>query len=82
MNEDETTFYRTCFMTDAGKTTLSHMLAVGGYFDDDIETVGEMAVVNFLKGILKRIGIYDKESTRSYVDNILNIPPNLERKEK
>ncbi len=69
--------YRTCFNTEAGKSVLAHMLANGGYFDDDVSTPEDVAIVNFLKRILKNIGVCNIETVDSYVQNLFNLPTNF-----
>ncbi len=55
--DNTTTTYRTCFSTDAGKRALGHILLEGGYFDTDLKTPEEQAVLNFVKTILHNTGV-------------------------
>ncbi|MBW2345564.1 MAG: hypothetical protein JRF53_16495 [Deltaproteobacteria bacterium] len=66
--------YRMCFSTDAGKRVLGHILADSGYFDTDLSTDGEIAVQNFVKNILKNLGVYNVSTINSYVNNLFKIP--------
>jgi len=72
---DETTArYRACFSTEAGRLVLGHLLAEAGYFDCDLKTEGEVAVQNFAKKILKRIGATDSpEKIQTYVNKLLEM---------
>jgi len=56
MNEQITT-YRQTFMTDSGRRVLAHLLTEAGYFDCDLKTPEEIAVLNFAKKIIKNLGI-------------------------
>lgn len=55
--DNQITDYRQTFMTDNGKRVLAHLLAEAGYFDCDLKTTEELAVLNFAKNILKNMGI-------------------------
>ncbi len=66
--------YRTCFNTDAGKRTFGDILINGGYFDDDLKTEGEIAVQNFVKGLVKKLGIDGPEVVDSYVNKLFELP--------
>ena len=72
--DDTQRMYRTCFMSDAGKLVLGHLLADAGYFDTDLKTEGEIAVQNFVKKILKHIGATDSpEKIKQYVNKLFEI---------
>ncbi len=66
--------YRTCFSTDAGKRTFGDILINGGYFDDDLKTEGEIAVQNFVKRMVKKLGIDGPEIVGSYVNKLFELP--------
>jgi len=51
--------YRNCFSTDVGRRVLGHMLLEAGFFDTDLKTPEEIAVENYVKNILKIMGVYD-----------------------
>jgi hypothetical protein len=55
------TDYRTCFSSDAGKRVLGDILINGGYFDTDLVTEGDIAVQNFVKKIVRKLGIFEAE---------------------
>ena len=55
--DSQITDYRQTFISDSGKRVLTHLLAEAGFFDCDLKTVEELAVLNFAKGILKNMGI-------------------------
>ena len=75
MTNDETiNSYRACFMTDAGKRVLGHLLIEGGYFDSDLKTESEIAVQNFVKRIFRNLGICSKpDSVKFYVDKLFEL---------
>ena len=74
VNPGTITAYRTCFSTDAGRRVLSNILITGGYFDTDLTTEGELAVQNFVKRIVKKLGICDTpEKADEYVDKLLEL---------
>ncbi len=68
------TSYRTCFGTDAGKRTLGNILIDGGYFDTDLKTEGEIAVQNFVKGMIEKLGIDGPKVVDSYVQKLFELP--------
>ena len=51
--------YRNCFSTDVGRRVLGHMLLDAGFFDTDLKTPEEIAIENYVKNILKIMGVYD-----------------------
>ncbi len=55
--DNTVTSYRTCFSTDSGKRVLGHILLEAGYFDTDLKTPEEQAVLNFVKKILHNTGV-------------------------
>ncbi len=62
-----TTSYRTCFLTDAGKRTLGDILSEAGFFDTDLKTSEEMAVENFAKKILRKMGLCGEDPEHSWL---------------
>ena len=76
--EDATVIdYRTCFSTDAGMRVLADLLKHSGYFDADIKSEGEIAVQNFIKTVLKNLGIYQEKGKYSYVQKLFELPSEL-----
>ena len=72
--DDYISSYRSCFSTDAGRRVLADILADGGYFDTDLKTEGEIAVQNFVKKIIKKLGICRKpEDISSYVNKLMEL---------
>jgi len=55
--DNQITSYRQCFTTGAGRRVLAHLLIEAGYFDCDLKTTEELAVLNFAKRIIKNMGI-------------------------
>lgn len=71
---DQISSYRMCFSTDAGKRVLGDILINAGYFDTDLKTSGEMAVQNFAKRIVKKLGICQTpEGVSEYVNGLMNL---------
>ena len=65
---------RNCFSTDVGKRVLGHLLLTAGFFDSDIKTTEDAAVENFMKTILKQMGIYDHPDKMTQVVNgLINV---------
>ena len=60
---------RNCFSTDVGKRVLGHLLLEAGFFDSDIKTTEDAAIENFMKGILKKMGVYDHPDKMTQVVN-------------
>ena len=68
--------YRTCFGTDAGRRVLGQMLIDAGYFDCDLKTTEELAVLNYVKNIIRNMGICVTPKTVSqFVNRIMEISP-------
>ena len=66
--------YRNCFSSDVGKRVLGHMLLEAGFFDSDLKTSDELAVENFMKNVLKIIGVYDHpDKMKQLVDKLMEI---------
>lgn len=71
--DSQTTWYRTCFGTDAGKRVLSNLLLEAGYFDTDLKTLEELAVLNFAKKILSNIGLFfERDGKIVGIDTFVN----------
>ncbi|KKN47297.1 hypothetical protein LCGC14_0664020 [marine sediment metagenome] len=74
--------YKECFATSTGKEVLGQILVDAGYFDHDLKTTEELAVLNFVKGtILAKIGLHPKRTdtvrtrediARRYVNNLMD----------
>ena len=65
--------YRNCFSTDVGKRVLGHLLLEAGFFDSDLSPE-EVAVENFMKNVLKRMGVYDDpEKMTQVVNGLVNV---------
>jgi len=74
--------YRTCFSTGSGKMVLTDLLMEAGFFDDDLKTTEELAVENFVKKILHKMGVYDKKDLSQqvrFVDKILELPVEMDK---
>ena len=76
MLKDETqTNFRRTFMTEPGQRTLGLLLIQAGYFDTDLKTPEQLAVLNFVKEhILKNCGLLKLENIDSYVRKLFEIP--------
>jgi hypothetical protein len=72
--------FRTCFSTPSGKVTLGIILADLGYFDNDINP-DEVCKANYAKTILKYMGLCEKDTVSSFIDNILNVPVIQEKRD-
>lgn len=73
--------YRTCFNTGSGKNVLTDILMEAGYFDTDLKTAEEIAVENFAKEIIHKLGIYDvKDLVQQvrFVDKLFELPVEME----
>lgn len=74
--------YRQCFSTLSGKMVLTDILIDAGYFDDDLKTSEEIAVENFVKTILHKMGVYDKKDLSQqsrFVDKIFELPVEIDK---
>lgn len=73
--DNQTITYRTCFSTDAGKRVLGQLLIDAGYFDIDLKTLEELAVLNFAKKIIVNLGICNTpDSIDSFVNKLFELP--------
>ncbi len=67
-------YYRNCFSTGSGRIVLKNILMEAKLFDT-IETPEEMAVENFVKIMLHKMGHYgDIRSNEMLIENLFNIP--------
>lgn len=74
--------FRQCFMTAAGQRMLGYILVQAGYFDVDLKTTEQLAVLNFVKEhILKNCGLLKIENVESYVRKLFEIPVTGEQKD-
>ncbi len=72
---DEVASYRTCFSTDAGKRVLGDILLSAGLWDDDKFTTEEIAVQNFAKTIIRKLGICkDPKDMGVFVQKLFELP--------
>lgn len=74
--------YRTCFSTGSGKVVLTDLLMEAGYFDADLKTTEEIAVENFVKKIIHKLGIYDVKDLSQqlrFVDKMFSLPVEMEK---
>lgn len=74
--------YRTCFSTGSGKTVLTDILMEAGYFDTDLKTAEEIAVENFAKKIIHKLGVYDVKDLSQqlrFVDKMFSLPVEIEK---
>ena len=77
MKDATQSIFRGCFDTELGKQALGRILIDAGYFDTDLKTTEELAVLNFAKGILKNCGLGDEKypsQVGSYVQKLFEIP--------
>ena len=66
--------YRNCFSTDVGKRVLGQLLLDAGFFDSDIKTTEDAAVENFMKQVLKTMGVYDDpDKMIQVVNGLINV---------
>ena len=77
MNHELLVAYRQCFHGGSGRVVLTDLLMEGGFFDDDLKTGEEIAVENFVKKILHKMGVYDKNDLGQqsrFVGKIFELP--------
>ncbi len=77
--DNQVNSYRTCFSTDSGKRVLGHLLVNAGYFDTDLKTPEELAVLNYVKKILLNIGLFSIKNRKvigidSFVNKLFEVP--------
>jgi hypothetical protein len=80
---DETTirYYRDTFGTDSGKKVLAHLLADLGLYDNNLKTTEEIALSNYAKTILMRLGIIGTQNLDYYANMFMNAPLILGKEE-
>ena len=74
--------YRTCFSTGPGKVVLTDLLINAGFFDTDLKTPEEIAVENYAKQILYKMGVYNRKDLSQqvrFVNNIIVLPVEIEK---
>jgi hypothetical protein len=59
--------FRECFSTPVGQEVLGYILIDLGYFDDDVMPE-DFSKANYAKTILKRMGIGEVDTVRSFVN--------------
>ena len=80
--EDRTLdYYRDTFSTPSGKRVLAHLLADMGFYDSKIYTVEEIAVANYAKKILIRLGVIGTQNLDYFANMFVNAPIIKERTE-
>ncbi len=65
--DSQITSYRTFLATDAGQRVLGDILAEAGMFDTDLKTPEDLAVLNFAKKILKKMGLCGEQPEQSWL---------------
>jgi len=72
----QVTDFRKCFGSDSGRRVLGQLLIDAGYFDADLKTTEDLAVLNYAKMILVNMGICVTPKTVSqFVNRIMEISP-------
>lgn len=71
--------YRNVFLaTQDGRNVLTHMLTVLHYFDTlDPDNPEEIALHNYAKVLLKTLGIFEAEDTRTFMDSLIGYGRNM-----
>ena len=65
---------RTCFSTDSGRRTLALLLTEAGFFDSDLKTLEELAVLNYATQIIKDMGILNTpQSVTEFVNKLMEM---------
>jgi hypothetical protein len=72
-------YYRDCFSTPSGKRVLAHLLADMGYFDNNLKSPEEVAVANYAKTLLVRLGIIGTQNLDYFANMFINAPVIVER---
>ena len=65
--------YRECFSTQAGKAVLANMLIEAGFFDSNLKTTEELAVLNFMTKVIKKVGLTDGKDVTIFVQKLIEI---------
>lgn len=71
---EETKTYRECFLAPAGKRVLTHLLMDMGFWDDNLSTPQDIAVANYAKKIIKRLGCINLNDMEFFTEALLNAP--------
>jgi len=70
---DEQKYYRECFTSTAGKLVLANMMAETRMFDA-CHTPEEMAVNNFMKMVLVKLGVIYPDNYDRIANALLELP--------
>lgn len=65
--------YRNTFLTKAGRKVLTHML-VELHFFDTVSTEEEIALQNYAKNVLNRLGVLTAANVSRLTEALLNVP--------
>ncbi len=68
-------YYRRCLSSADGRMVLANMLTEAGFFKH-VKTYEELAVENFMKTVLTKVGIFygTKGFENAYVDKLFELP--------
>lgn len=77
MQDDTQSVLRQTFGTPEGIRTLGWLMAEAGCFDNDL-LIEDVKTVNFMNGVLRKMGIYDIANVGSIAEALMNIPVKLE----
>lgn len=66
--------YRRTFGTDHGKRVLTHMLLELGVFKDTEIQEGDVALMNYGRHLLRRLGVWEPHMAKDVVGHLLAIP--------
>jgi len=80
INDETQRYFRECFSTPAGRVVLGIILADLGYFDDDLNPE-EVCRENYAKTILKYMGLANKDTLRSFINHLIEIPVKQEKRD-
>lgn len=64
---------RECFSSDSGQAALGLLLLDSGYYDDNLAPE-DVAVENFMKRILKKMGINTTDNVRQMIRHMMELP--------
>ena len=82
MKDQQRIEYRMTFKEGSGRLVLADLLMEAGFFDDDLKTPEEIAVENFVKKILHKMGVYDKKDLGQqsrFVDKLMELPVEMNK---
>ena len=71
---DERDLLRSVFSTPQGQRALALLLTDAGYFDVDVKEPDEIAVQNYFKRLLHRMGVYGVDNIEGYVGKLFELP--------